>query len=286
MPWRGSYPPLRGRRRRGTYSRQLMGRSPSQTITCQSFGVTLRVSVQGTGLIGDVHSILPPGWQPSNAATALTFAISETARHLYDVTVAGAPSLHGVSRDLALGALDAQIRAAISVNAPEHIFVHAGVVACDGRALLIPGTSFSGKTTLVAALAAAGATYFSDEYAVLESDGRVHPYPRPLSIRGANGRRSHDKPARELGADTGREPARIAGILVTHYRPGARWDPAPLSAGEAALHLLANTVPARARPEQALQTIARAVAPMKFAVRSDRGEAGAVIGPILEMLGA
>ena len=66
------------------------------------------------------------------------------------------------------------------------MFVHAGVVAVDGRALLLPGGSFTGKTTLVAALLRAGAQYGSDEYAVLDEAGLVLPaYPRPLSIRNA-----------------------------------------------------------------------------------------------------
>jgi hypothetical protein len=31
----------------------------------------------------------------------------------------------------------------------------------------------------VAELVRAGATYYSDEFAVLDSRGRVHPFPRP-----------------------------------------------------------------------------------------------------------
>ena len=60
--------------------------------------------------------------------------------------------------------------------APDRVFVHAGVVAWRGRALVLPGTSFAGKTTLVAELVRAGAIYYSDEYAVLDEQGRVHPY--------------------------------------------------------------------------------------------------------------
>jgi hypothetical protein len=34
--------------------------------------------------------------------------------------------------------------------------------------------SYSGKTTLVSELIRAGATYYSDEYAVIDERGRVH----------------------------------------------------------------------------------------------------------------
>jgi hypothetical protein len=42
--------------------------------------------------------------------------------------------------------------------------------------MVLPGKSFAGKTTLVAALVRAGAEYWSDEYAVLDANGDVHPY--------------------------------------------------------------------------------------------------------------
>ena len=51
---------------------------------------------------------------------------------------------------------------------------------------MLPAPSFGGKTTLVAALVRAGAIYYSDEFAVLDEQGFVHPYAKPLSIRGAD----------------------------------------------------------------------------------------------------
>ena len=65
-------------------------------------------------------------------------------------------------------------------RAQDCLFVHAGVVGWQGKAILIPGRSFSGKTTLVKALIEAGATYYSDEFAILDRQGLVHPYPLPL----------------------------------------------------------------------------------------------------------
>jgi len=96
----------------------------------------------------------------------------------------------GLEFEHALLLLEAQVRAHIALHAPDRIFVHAGVVAHRGRASCCRGLSFAGKTTLVAALVRAGATYYSDEFAPLDADGLVHPYARPLSLRDGQWSRS------------------------------------------------------------------------------------------------
>jgi len=80
-------------------------------------------------------------------------------------------------------AFETDLQLYVAEMAPRRLFVHAGVVGWRGQAIIIPGRTFTGKTTLVAALVKAGATYYSDEYAVLDVRGRVHPYARPLGIR-------------------------------------------------------------------------------------------------------
>ena len=72
----------------------------------------------------------------------------------------------------------------VAEHAPEYVFLHAGVVAWEDRALLLPGQSHAGKSTLVAELVRAGATYYSDEFALLDSQGRVHRiYTRDIRMR-------------------------------------------------------------------------------------------------------
>src|SRR5689334_21394421 len=62
--------------------------------------------------------------------------------------------------------------------------MHAGAVARDGCAIGFPAPSGSGKTTLIAGLIARGFTYVSDDLvAVAAADGRVAPWPMPLSIK-------------------------------------------------------------------------------------------------------
>ena len=62
--------------------------------------------------------------------------------------------------------------------------VHAGVVAFGDDCVLLPAAAGSGKTTLVAALVRAGATYFSDELAPLDPDTlAVAAAPLALTIK-------------------------------------------------------------------------------------------------------
>ncbi len=64
------------------------------------------------------------------------------------------------------------------------ISVHAGAVSFGDGCVLLPATAGSGKTTLTAALIHSGATYLSDEIAILEGDTlAVRPVPLALTIK-------------------------------------------------------------------------------------------------------
>src|SRR5205085_11744707 len=92
-----------------------------------------------------------------------------------------------VARDPALErlleAFEADLHLYIATASPNLTFLHAGVVGWKGRAIVVPGSSFTGKTTLVREMLHLGATYYSDEFAVVDRSGLVHPFPRPLGIR-------------------------------------------------------------------------------------------------------
>lgn len=166
---------------------------------------------------------------------------------------------------------------------PTRVFTHAGVVGWRGRALIFPGRTFSGKSTLVAALVKAGATYYSDEYAVFDSQGRVHPYPRALSLRDDSGKGVGSYSAEELGGAAGSRPLRVGLVVMTEYKPGASWRPRALSRGQAALALLANTVSARFQPRIALATLKKAVSRAPVLIGA-RGEVEEVVERMLSEL--
>ena len=113
------------------------------------------------------------------------------------------------------------LRLRVAENASDRVFVHAGVVGWNGRAVLIPATSFKGKPTLVAELIRSGAADYSDEYALLDSSGFVHPFPRNLSLRGLGRLPESSVPPEDLGGTVGREPVRVGAVLFTEYLEGA-----------------------------------------------------------------
>ena len=64
------------------------------------------------------------------------------------------------------------------------LFVHAGVVAIEGKGIVLVGESGAGKTSTVAALLRRGATYLSDEVALLDPAARVvMPFAVPMAIK-------------------------------------------------------------------------------------------------------
>ena len=235
---------------------------------------------------------LPPGWKPST---------SERVEYLYSAYFGGEGGRPGLRRfhllyeDIARLArttdaeelferFEGDVQLLVAQMARRRVFVHAGVVGWKGRAVLLPGPSLTGKTTLVAELVRAGAVYYSDEYAVLDAKGMVHPYPRALSVRRAGRRVQTKVSVEELGGrPCDARPLPVGLVVLSRYREGARWRPRELTRGRGSLALLANTVPARARPEAVLDALGRAVAGARV-LSGARGEAAETARRILERL--
>ena len=167
----------------------------------------------------------------------------------------------------ALQAFESKLALHVAAHARELLFVHAGVVGWRGRAIVLPGRTHAGKSTLVAALVRAGATYYSDEYALVDADGRVWPYARPLSLRRARG--AVRVPPARLGR-VGRAPLPIGLVVLCRFSDRTRL--LPLSPGRAVLALLQQTVAARAQAATAMARLAR-LATSAPIVAGTRGEA-------------
>lgn len=261
-------------------------------LSFRAYGVRVGVRVNRAEALDYVRDYLPPDWKPST---------SPVVDRLYSLVVGGNDSrrpnvrrfnlVYGdagrlersVELESVLRSLESDMQHFVAEAAPRRVFVHAGVVAWRGRAVLIPGRSFSGKTTLVAELVKAGAVYYSDEYAVLDSNGRAHPYARPLSIRQTESPNSERRHVESLGGSRGAQPLSVGLVVVTEYRPGARWRPRRLSAGQGALALLNNTISIQRNPEAALPVLKR-VASQARIIKGARGEAKGVVDFILKSL--
>lgn len=258
-------------------------------ISFRAFGVCAGIRVSNPSALGRVRRLLPPGWASSARMTVdrlYSLLIGRTGHRsgtrrfnlLYRDSGLLARSL---SIDDVYGVLESDLRLYVAEMAPRRVFVHAGAVGWRGRAILIPGRSFSGKTTLVAELVKAGAEYYSDEYAVLDAHGRVHPFPQPLGVRAGSSVRQESVGVESFGGKAGRKPLPVGLVVVTGYKPKSRWCPKALSLGRGALELLANTVPARRDPERVLCALHGATA-WATVLGGVRGEARETAHRILE----
>jgi hypothetical protein len=260
-------------------------------LTFTAYGVRVGIRVNRTDVLTQLGAYLPPAWKPST---------SSCVKMLYSLVGGGEGFGPGVRRfnllyanalrvaralDLeeVFDAFEMHLQLHVAEAAPRRRFVHAGVVGWRGQAILIPGRSHSGKSTLVAALVAAGATYYSDEYAVLDERGRVHPYAKPLSLRVGPGDRATRHPVETLGSSAGAMPLPIGLVVVSHYKAGATWRPRHLSPGHGVLALLANTVSARRQPSTALSTLQQAAANAVI-LQGTRGEASLAAPRLLNYL--
>lgn len=253
-----------------------------------SHGVKVGVRTNESSALDRIQERLPPGRQPLSLSAVdhwFSLWIGGTGNRpgqWNDCVLYGESRLLGHARDpqSLYDQLEGEVQLHVAYHAEERVFVHAGVVGWRGKAVVIPGLSRSGKSTLVAELVRAGATYFSDEYAVLDEWGYVHPYPRRLSLRQAEGQPARRCRAEDLGGGTGKAPLPVGVVAVTQYRPGARWTPRPLSAGKATLELMFHAVPASRKPEAVLRTL-EALTPRARNLAGSRGEAPEMAAALL-----
>ncbi|MCU0309568.1 MAG: hypothetical protein MUE36_01325 [Acidimicrobiales bacterium] len=82
------------------------------------------------------------------------------------------------------------------------VALHAGAVELDGRVLLVAGESGAGKSTLTAALVQRGASYLTDEVAVVRlPSGGVAPFPKPIDLSSTSRRLLGIAPPPEVGGE-------------------------------------------------------------------------------------
>lgn len=234
-------------------------------------------------LVAKLHSISVPGSTPTEfTGLDLIYSLEmESRRSSYAAYFGSRALVRRATLDFALDSIASDLQHAIAEHSKQHLFIHAAVIGWRGRAVLLPGRTCTGKSTLALALVRAGATYFSDEFARIDRHGRVHPFPRPFSIRCADGRRLV-WPDRE-GIEIASAPRRAGAIISTHYNFDGVWRPSSLSPGHAALELLRNTVVVRSDPGKAVR-YASMLASSAAAVWSPRGEADATVPFLLQLL--
>ncbi|MFN0277751.1 MAG: hypothetical protein ACKVRN_04020 [Pyrinomonadaceae bacterium] len=188
----------------------------------------------------------------------------------------------GRSRKKFFKLFDSVIRAVVGENSPERVFLHAGVVGWNGTAIVIPGDSFRGKSTLVAELVRQGAEYYSDDFAIFDENGFVHPFPRNLAMRSDDGRyRPYELTVESLGGVQGSGSLPVGLVLFTQYEPGKRWRPQISTAGNGVLQMIPFALTFGNRPEFSLRVLNN-VASRAIIASSPRGAAEEFAQKILD----
>jgi hypothetical protein len=256
-------------------------------VAFESFGVAMALGTNDDALWPALQACVPPHATPcDDDAVQHRFFVRHGDDGKYDVRYdirEGKPAgemdplswiASGVERRFALAMADAYVHNTVALHAPEHVFIQAGVVADGSNAVVLPGKPLTGRTTLVEALVAAGLTYLSDEYAVVDARGMVSRYARALpSGAGADGEPE--------------QPVPVGAIVITGYRPGAQWRPERLSSGQTLLGLMSHVIGGQERPEQTMQALKAMIAagPVVFASPRDEAEATAEL-LVAELQGA
>ena len=186
------------------------------------------------------------------------------------------------SRVVLLDRIGREIRLTVAEYAVDRVFIHSAAVGWKGKAILFPAHSFRGKSSLTAELVRRGADYYSDEYAILDDEGFVHPFPKKLSIPGEiDAYRQVDHPVEAFGGTAATDRARVGMILLTEYKPNAKWSPKFLSPANGLMELIKHTLPIRRDPPFTLEVL-RTVADTALIVKTKRGEVSEAADRIIE----
>jgi len=257
-------------------------------ICFEAFGVRVGIRLNDPAVLGRLEAHLPPGWRRRQP---------QVVERLYSIVVnrnAARPGirrfhlLYGNAQLLARHETEAELyevfgtdlNSYLAQTSKDRFLVHAGVVGWNGKAIVIPGRSYSGKTTLVKEFLECGAVYYSDELAVFDRRGHVHPFPKPLGVRDKATQRQEKVRADEFGSEAGVKSIPVGLFLFTRYDDSACWRPKVISPGRAALKLLANAFSARKYPEEALAFLIRTVRRARL-LSGARGEAKNLVRSVL-----
>lgn len=264
----------------------------TDAIAFEKFGVRIGIRADSADLMELAAARVPPGatpWASEDIDVLFSLAGGAAARpgvrryvRLYEGIWM---HLRTLDREALADGLESALHVALAEHATEWVYVHAGVVGWRGRAIVLPGATLSGKTSLVAALLREGAEFYSDDRAVIDQAGLVHPHAKPLAVRDSPGARQQPFSPASFGATTGERPLPVGALVFTHFREGASWMPRAIPSGQAMLSLLEHTSALRTRPHAVMQLLGRAIAGAP-AYRGPRGDASETARRLLALIDA
>lgn len=177
---------------------------------------------------------------------------------------------HGRRVDRGWDAVESELALFAVERLTNVVAVHAAVLVVDDHVVVVPGSSHSGKSTLCNAALDEGVDVWSDEYALVSSDGSVSGWPRALRLRSAHGGERRALPHRSPPPAT-----RVALVADMPFVGGAtHLDEG--SALDGMVHVLMHCVCAATRPAEAFAAVTALMRSARF-VRGVRGDAGEAI---------
>jgi hypothetical protein len=227
-------------------------------IDCLVNGKRFRVLLDAGDLVEEIA--------PRLAGLSVTFAPGQSPDVVF--TLANGPDRVFVFRDGGLIATEEKTAGARAILLQEmtracessrmvrmvRAILHAGACGTDTASVLLAGASYSGKSTLCAALVARGLRCYADDSAVIDENFRVAGMPFPLTLRksawpaleGLIGReqlRAHTRWGVEAGfldsnLPAGSSPAApVEALLFVNYQAHAATVMEPLTVFETLLRL-------------------------------------------------
>lgn len=190
----------------------------------------------------------------------------------YEMIYDGSEPARGEDEAVFFKYFDSIVRATVGEESREFVFLHAGVVGWRGKAIVLPGDSYKGKSTLVAELVRAGAEYYSDDFALFNSDGLLYPFHRRLAMRRRDNADPYHLTVEDLRGRYGHEPIPAGLVLFTEYVKGSRFRPRQMTAGEGVLELVPYALSMRRRSEFAFRVLNN-IASRAIIIESRRGTA-------------
>jgi hypothetical protein len=254
----------------------------------ESYGVIVGIDSNNKRFLKKIEDQLPhiiPNVFITNNDLEAEYNFSMNVRNdgVFELYQDGEEVTYGASEENFINFACGKLRLTVAEFAKSRVFLHAGVVGWNGKAIIFPGQSFHGKSTLVAELIQRGALYYSDEYAVLDENGYVHPFPKTLSLRGIVDKyKQTEYSVESLGGTVGTKPLAVGMIVITEYEPDAEWRPKLLSAGKAILEIVPHTIPIRNKPKYSLQVLNKIVNRAIIA-KSKRGDAKKFVDLLLKL---
>jgi hypothetical protein len=198
------------------------------------------------------------------------------------VLIEDVPQYNPLPAEFGAAAFEWSFNLAMASRTHQHLVLHAGVVARDGRAVVLPAEPGAGKSTLSAALMASGWRLLSDESTVFGADDGVLAVPRPVMLKGPStalirarwpslamtpprlappdveGPLCLLKPT-EASVVLANEPARVRWVVFPRFREGVSTTCSRLDKGPAFIRLAQNALNYTVRELAGFEQLSRVV---------------------------